>query len=191
MEIRPSPHRPATTPWGRLVVLVVIVAPVSVLVLLPVGLGLQRYVMSGSSMDGDRSDSIPRGAVVFERLVTVDDLRPGDVITFPAPTDADHADASEMVTHRIVSISDTGIRTQGDANARPDPWVLHPDGTTVPRVVLTLPWIGYAHLLLAGPFLLLLAGLSTLALLLLAISSGRRRRRTSALPVVAGTGGQR
>ena len=44
MEITTSPHRPASTPWGRLVALVVILAPVTALVLLPIGLGLQRWV---------------------------------------------------------------------------------------------------------------------------------------------------
>lgn len=193
MEIRTSPHRPATTPWGRLVLLALILAPVSALVLLPVGLGLERYVMSGSSMDGDRSDSIPRGAVAFERLVPVNDLRPGDVITFPVPAGAGHvddADGRERVTHRIVSIGTDGIVTQGDANPEPDPWRLRPDGTVVPRVVLVVPWIGYAHLLVTGPLLLLLAGASAAVLLLLVLGTGRRRRTTSAVPAVAHAGGQ-
>ena len=30
MEITPAPYRPATTPWGRLLLLVVVIAPVSV-----------------------------------------------------------------------------------------------------------------------------------------------------------------
>src|SRR4051812_4778278 len=99
MEIITSPSRPVTTPWGRLLLLVVVIAPVSVLVLLPIGLGLQRYVVSGSSMAGDRSDGIGRGSLVLERLVPVDQLRPGDVITFRAPPGSG---VRGTVTHRIV-----------------------------------------------------------------------------------------
>src|SRR6201999_3525964 len=40
MEITTSPHRPASTPWGRLFAIVVILGPVTILVLLPIGLGL-------------------------------------------------------------------------------------------------------------------------------------------------------
>lgn len=173
MEITTSPHRPASTPWGRLVVLVAIVAPVSVLVLLPVGLGLQRYVMSGGSMDGDRAGGIPRGAVVFERLVPVDDLRPGDVITYRPPPSAG---VDSRVTHRIVSIGPEGIVTQGDASPTPDPWRLRPQDTVLPRVVLTVPYVGYAYLV-ADHSLTWLVTIGCAALLLgLATATGRRGR---------------
>ncbi|GAA1142360.1 hypothetical protein [Nocardioides aquiterrae] len=188
MEITTSPHRPASTPWGRLVALVVILGPVTVLVLLPIGLGLQRYVMTGDSMDGERPDGIPRGSVVFERPVPVDDLRVGDVITYRPPASA-HVDG--MVTHRIVAIDHSGIVTQGDALAEPDPWRLQPDGSVVPQVVFSLPWVGYAYLVLGDPvlWLLLLGGAGLLAALLAAGTV--RSRRPAAVLVGAGTGGQR
>ena len=173
MEITTAPHRPATTPWGRLLALVVILGPVTALVLLPIGLGLQRYVMSGDSMDGHRPDSIPRGSVVFERPVPADDLRVGDVITYRPPGSAR---VHGMVTHRIVAIDPDGIVTQGDALARPDPWRLQPHGT-VPRVVLSLPWVGYAYLVLADPVLwLLLLGSAGLLGVLVTSSLVQSRR---------------
>jgi signal peptidase len=139
-------------------------------------------------MDGERPGGISRGSVVFERLVPVDDLRPGDVITFRPPASA-HVDG--MVTHRIVTIDDTGIVTQGDALAEPDPWRLQPDGKVVPRVVLSLPWVGYAYLLLGDPvlWLLLLGGAGLLAVLLAA--GAARSRRPAGTPVGAGAGVQR
>lgn len=174
MEITTSPHRPASTPWGRLLALVVILGPVTVLVLLPIGLGLQRYVMTGDSMGGNRPDSIPRGSVVFERPVPVDDLRVGDVITYRPPASA-HVDG--MVTHRIVAIEPTGIVTQGDALDRPDPWRLQPEGTVVPRVVLSLQWVGYVYLVLSDPVLwLLLLGSAGLLAVLVTGSLLRTRR---------------
>jgi signal peptidase len=169
MEITTSPHRSAPTPWGRLMVFVVILGPVTVLVLLPLGLGLQRYVMSGDSMNG----GIDRGSVVFERTVPVSDLRVGDVITYEPPASADR---DGMVTHRIVEIEPQGIRTQGDANARPDPWTLRPEGSTVPRVVFALPWVGYVYLFLLRPQTWALA-LVSLAVLAVLVSSELIRRQ--------------
>lgn len=188
MEITTSPHRPAPTPWGRLLALVVILGPVTVLVLLPIGLGLQRYVMSGDSMDGDRADSIPRGSVVLERPVPADDLRVGDVITYRPPASA-HVEG--MVTHRIVAIDADGIVTQGDGLARPDPWRLQPGDTAVPRVVVSLPWVGYAYLVLADPVLWLLLLGSAGLLAVLVAGSLLRSRSPAATPAGAGAGVER
>lgn len=186
MEITPSPHRPATTPWGRLLLLVVVVAPVSILVLLPSGLGLQRYVVTGSSMAGDRPDSIARGSLVLERLVPLDELRVGDVITFRAPAGSG---VTGTLTQRIVSAGSDGFRTQGDADPAPAPWTLRPRAVVVPRVVLTVPAVGYAYLALgdwrfwAGA--VALVGLGVAATGWLTTRHDRRRRanrRDSAPP---------
>ena len=141
MEIETAPRHPAPTPGGRLLLFVVLFGPVTLLVLLPIGLGLERYVMTGSSMDG----GIDRGSIAFERVVPVSDLRVGDVITYPHP-EAEGGDT--LVTHRIVSIQPDEIRTQGDAAEAVDPWVVHPDSPTMSRVEFTVPWIGWAYLLL-------------------------------------------
>lgn len=176
MEITTSPHRPASTPWGRLLALVVILGPVTVLVLLPIGLGLQRYVMTGDSMAGSEPDSLSRGTVVFERSVPVSELRVGDVITYRPPASAD---VEGMVTHRIVEITPEGIRTQGDAQPEPDPWMLTPDGPVVPRVVFALPYVGYAYLALADPLLWLLA-VGGVGLVMLAVTSAAQRQSSAA-----------
>jgi signal peptidase I len=160
MEIETAPRHPAPPPWGRLVLFVVLFGPVTLLVLLPIGLGLQRYVMTGDSMAG----SIDRGSIAFERVVPVSDLRVGDVITYRPPEAA--ADDT-MVTHRIVSIQADGIRTQGDAEPSADPWVLVTEDPTVSRVELTVPWIGWAYLFLFHPQGWVLTLGSALALVLL------------------------
>jgi signal peptidase len=186
MEIRTSPHRPTPTPWGRLMVFVVVLGPVSVLVLLPIGLGLQRYVMTGDSMQG----SIDRGSVLLERVVPVSDLRVGDVITYRAPASAEH---QGLVTHRIVAIGPEGISTRGDASSSPDPWTLPTPQSTVPRVTFILPWVGYAYLLLLEPhtWVLVLASLGALGVLLPSerLRRGRATRSERRLTELVGASG--
>lgn len=177
MEITPSPHRPAPTPWGRLLALVVVLGPVSILVLLPIGLGLERYVMSGDSMDaGDYG--IAQGTVLFERAVPVGDVRVGDVITYRPPSSSG---VDRMVTHRVVEVRGDDIITQGDAEPERDPWVLRGDPPSVSRVVFTLPLVGYAYLLVADPgvWALVVVSAAMLALLL----SGEMRKRRRVIPV--------
>lgn len=171
MEIRPAPHRPAVTPWGRLLALVVVLGPVSFLVLLPIGLGLERYVMSGDSMDaGDQG--ISQGTVLFERVVPVTELDVGDVVTYTPP---EAAGVDGMVTHRVVAVRASGVVTQGDAEPRRDPWLLANDAPDVSRVVFRLPWVGYAYLLIDDPgtWLIVIVCAAALAVLL----SGELKRR--------------
>jgi len=138
MEIATTPRRTTATPWGRLAIVLIILGPIAVFMLLPICLGLQRYVMTGDSMDG----GIDQGSVVFVRTVPVGDLRVGDVITYrpPAATGVDG-----RVTHRVVSIDRGSLRTQGDARPDPDPWVLRPEAATLQRVEFAVPWLGRVY----------------------------------------------
>ena len=61
--------------------------------LVPPLLGYQRFVVVGGSME----PTIHRGSVIFDEIVPVEDLRPGDVITYVPPG---HTTPS---THRIIS----------------------------------------------------------------------------------------
>jgi signal peptidase I len=167
MEIPTAARPPASTPWGRVVLCVVLFAPVTLLVLLPVGLGLERYVMTGSSMSG----GIDRGSIAFERVVPVSDLRVGDVITYPHP---EATDPDARITHRIVAIEADGIRTQGDALSEPDPWLLRPDSPTLSRVEFSVPLVGWAYLFLSHPRGWVITAAAAAALVLLL--SGRLRR---------------
>ena len=84
--------RAATAAWlrlrTRLLVGLPVVGPVSLLGLLPVGLGLDRYVLDTPTME----PAISRGSVLLERRVPVAALQVGDVITFRPP--AASADAA-------------------------------------------------------------------------------------------------
>lgn len=110
--------------------------------LVPPVLGLQRYVVTGGSMDG----TYDRGSIVFDEEVAVADLEVGDVITYGPPPEAG---IEGLVTHRIVSIRDRGtqgpfFRTKGDANESVDPWRFTLDQPTQARVSFHVPYVGYA-----------------------------------------------
>jgi signal peptidase len=165
MEIDTAPRQPTPTPWGRLLLLVAVFGPVSLFVLLPIGLGLDRYVMTGGSAAG----GIDRGTIAFERVVPVSDLRIGDVVTYQvAGTDGD-----AMVTRRVVSTGPDGIWTEGDATAT-GPTSVRADASTMSRVELTVPWIGWAYLVLFHPQGWLLTAAS--AAVLVALTTCRVRR---------------
>lgn len=101
--------------------------------------GLQRYVITGGSMTG----TIPKGAVIYSKIIPVGQLRVGDIITFTPPG------YSTAVTHRIIAV-ETGpdggpaFRTKGDFNEVPDPW--NPVKLNEPqqaRYAFQVPVLGY------------------------------------------------
>jgi signal peptidase I len=110
------------------------------LILIPGLLGLQRFVITGGSMTG----TIPKGAVIYSKVVQASQLKVGDIITFTPPGTA------TAVTHRIIGVepgSDgkTAFRTKGDFNQYPDPW--NPVTLNEPqqaRYVFQVPLLGYA-----------------------------------------------
>jgi len=123
-------------------VLLGLVCLVLIATLVPPLLGYQRFVVVGGSME----PTIHRGSVIFDEIVPVEDLRPGDVITFVPPG---HTTPS---THRIVSRELDAerswlFRTKGDANAAPDaqPFVL--ERPVQARVAFVIPYLG--HLFMA------------------------------------------
>lgn len=127
--------------------LLVVVMLVCAAWLLPSLLGYERYVITGGSMSG----TFEKGSIAFEREVPVTDLRVGDVITYQPPPGAGTTD---LVTHRIVAIRPGRdgrpvFRTQGDANAAPDPWRFSLAGPTQPVVEHTVPYAGHAFIALA------------------------------------------
>jgi signal peptidase I len=110
--------------------------------LVPPLLGLQRYVVTGGSMDG----TYDRGSIVFDEEVAVADLKVGDVITYRPPSEVG---IEGLVTHRIVSIRDRGaqgpfFKTKGDANESVDPWRFTLDQPTQAKVAFHVPYLGYA-----------------------------------------------
>ena len=162
---------------GRLlaVVLPLVALALAAVMLVPAAMGLHRYVITSGSMTG----AYDQGSIVFDRVVSRDALRAGDVVTFAPPGRRD------LVTHRIVGVTRgadglPSFRTKGDANAVADPWTFTPTRNELPKVVGSLPYLGYVFaaldvrwvrtLVIAVPALLV-----ALALLAAPWSDGVRR----------------
>ena len=142
MEITTTPRRSGR--FVRLLVnlfsAVVMIAAIGFIV--PTAFGLQRYVITGTSMSG----SIELGSVVFAEVVPVTDLQVGDVITYMPPPESG---IDQLVTHRIVSIKGDSFRTKGDAVPQVDPWTFKLGSPNQARVKYDVPYVGYAFMALA------------------------------------------
>lgn len=111
---------------------------------LPTAVGFKRYVITGGSMTG----TIPKGSVIYSRLVPTDELKAGDVITFVPP------DFTKPVTHRIASVTTDEyghlvFKTKGDFNQAEDPWRLRFVDPVQARYSFHIPYLGYGLAYLA------------------------------------------
>ena len=118
--------------------------------------GLQRYVITGTSMTG----TLDRGSIALEEVVPIEELRVGDVITYAPPAGSGIED---LVTHRIVAMRGNAFRTKGDAVPHPDPWTFRLSAPEQSRVRFSVPYAGYP---------LMVLGDRTGRILLVAIPSG-------------------
>jgi signal peptidase len=145
MEIDLEKYRPGRSGGpGRWTVnaLCVLVMMLAFAFLVPTMFGLQRYVITGGSMDG----TYDLGSVVFAETVPVEDLRVGDVITYVPPAESG---IDNLITHRIVEIDGATFRTQGDANPDVDPWTFELTAANQARVTSSLPYLGFLFIALA------------------------------------------
>jgi signal peptidase len=172
MEIttRPRSHR-----WRRVAArLSLLTVVMALLVLLPASLGLDQNVVTDRGMGG----SLSRGTLTFERPVrNADQLRVGDVITFPQPGDP----AGARVTRRVMSIEGSVVTTRGDAMPDSDPWVLHTDSLESSLAVFAIPFAGYPQLLfpwLTWAVLAVLLAMTALGAVAVARREAARERRT-------------
>lgn len=144
MEIVTTPAQPAPSPRGRLLIGVGVFAPVTLLTLLPIGLGMHRFVATTDEM----APAIQRGTLVLGRDEPVAELAAGDMITFVPP-----GTSGPAVTRRVVEIDTHHLLTKADASTAIDRWSVPIDGPHVDRVVLQVPWVGYLYVGLLRPSL--------------------------------------
>jgi signal peptidase len=124
---------------GTTAACLLVMTVVVLLILVPALFGLQRYVITGGSMTG----TIPKGAIVYSKLIPTKDLKVGDIITFRPPG------YGEAVTHRIVAIEPGQdgklvYHTKGDFNETEDPWEVNLEQPKQARYDFYVPYVGYA-----------------------------------------------
>ena len=142
--------------WSALLVVLLVGILASHLIGL---LGLRPYIIRGGSME----PAISLGSVAAVGNVSVDAIRPGDVLTM-------RQGDRPVITHRVITVlhaqdGTATFVTKGDANA-------HTDGAAVPasavlgRVSFSLPLLGYlmAALQVPGTLVSLLSGLASMLL---------------------------
>jgi signal peptidase len=134
--------------WSLRGLLIAVCVAAGCLTILPAVLGFQRYVVTGTAMNG----SIAKGSVVFDRSVPTSSLKVGDVITYQPP--AGVKVSGNSVTDRIVSMTTgadgrTIFQTKGDSNTANDPWSFYLSGANQAKVAMHIPYAGVPLGLLA------------------------------------------
>jgi len=124
----------------------------AVIILLAIGIGpfTGRYRVV-TVLSGSMRPNMAVGSLAVSTPERLDQLRVGQVISFQAPVEG-----HEVVTHRIVQIVARGtrprVRTKGDANTAPDPWVAQLNRGPVWRVRMVVPELGAAIRMLRAPW---------------------------------------
>ncbi|HLG70856.1 MAG TPA: signal peptidase I [Chloroflexota bacterium] len=113
--------------------------------ILPGVFGYKTYTVLSGSME----PAIHTGSMLVALPVPPESLKVGDVIVY------NRSDVSESVTHRIVQVNNDKGRptfvTKGDANGAPDSWTVQYNGNTAGKVVMSVPFLGYAYNAVASP----------------------------------------
>lgn len=100
-------------------------------------------------LSGSMEPSLQVGSLVVSRPVDPETVLIGDIITFRL----DRTDVT-LVTHRVNDIGHSSplyFETKGDANESPDPFTV-PARNLVGKIVLHIPYAGYATEFLKTPF---------------------------------------
>ncbi|MFC6287883.1 signal peptidase I [Nocardioides sp. GCM10027113] len=176
MEIRTETRRRRNLSGWLVNLLCAVTGLYALGLVVPTALGLERYVITGTSMGG----SMSVGSLVFSEVVPLGDLRVGDVITYLPPAESG---LDTLVTHRIIRMKGDLLQTKGDTVGQPDPWVFHLEAPMQARVRFAVPYAGYPLLAMQDRRLRILvvgvpAGL--IALLSLGQAAGALRRRPEA-----------
>jgi signal peptidase I len=101
-------------------------------------------------LTGSMNPAIPAGSMVLVTPEPSSEVRVGQIITYSIPTE-DH----RVVSHRVVEVLERSpslvIRTKGDANETPDPWLARVEDPTVWQVRTVIPGLGTAIRWLRSP----------------------------------------
>jgi len=118
------------------------------------GLALGPRVLgyrTATMLTGSMAGTIDPGDIVVSAPKPTADIEVGDILTFHAPVADQHLETHRVIAVRHTADGRTVIRTQGDANAEPDPWRATVRDDTVWQVVHVVPGVGTAIRALRTP----------------------------------------
>lgn len=131
-------------------------------------------------LSNSMSPTFSAGEVVLTRPEQKSRLEIGDVVILPLPDGS-----GERYLHRIIELQENKgeihVRTQGDSNASPDPWVLQIDSEKVPVAIAALPKIALVSSYVQTPSLRLAIGTAVFVLALVGIIRAVRDLRHQSL----------
>jgi signal peptidase len=117
-------------------------------------------------LSGSMTPALRTGDVSVVRSIAPLDARPGDIVTFRDPDNAER-----LITHRVRAMHVQGdavvFRTRGDANNVSEHWRVPASGE-IGRVIYSIPKLGWvlAYARTKGLFVLMLGGALALLLVL-------------------------
>lgn len=127
--------------WAMIFLIVLVFAQRASGVLSPTVCGWSMAFVKTGSME----PNVPVGSLIF--IHEQDTYHTNDVITYI------HESGQFTATHRIISIEDGIVITQGDANNSPDkPFA---EDRIIGKVVLTIPYVGFVLSALQNPIVFL------------------------------------
>lgn len=103
---------------------------------------------SATVVSGSMEPAIPVGSIVL--IHEQDTYQIGDMIAY-------ETDSGVAITHRIISIQENSVITQGDANKKPDPPFT--DDKIIGKIEIVIPYIGALILFLKHPAMLIFLGI--------------------------------
>ena len=143
----------AVLPPARLVLEQAALATLVVAVAALLGLGLlprTGWYRPVTVLSGSMRPAFAPGDMVVVTPEPARDVHVGQVLSYRIPIGDHH-----VQTHRVIAVVHRGdrpsVRTKGDANMAPDPWVARLNGPTVWRVRTVLPKLGWVVFWLRTP----------------------------------------
>lgn len=112
--------------------LMTIILVIGILFIILYIIGIEPFVVESGSMQ----PTIETGSVSFiNKKINYSDIRVNDVIAFKAST-------GNLVTHRVINITDEGFETQGDSNDVSD-GISTTQKNYIGKNIFSIPKIGY------------------------------------------------
>lgn len=126
--------------WAAFLAVALLVSSGLLLTALGIGPRTDAY-RTLTVLTGSMEPAIPAGSMILVTQKPSSDVQVGQIITYSIPIE-DH----RVVSHRVVEVLERSpslvVRTKGDANEAPDPWLARVEDPTVWHVRAVVPVLG-------------------------------------------------